>query len=308
MAMVGRLRKLREAAASLKPVTINVNDLRPPVRDPYLHYPRLMEVRKAIRGGDWPAATALLRALPPEGLVAAADVLAESPDLDVLLPRVLDDDPSDIDARALLAARMWTSGDPDRRADAMLLDTLTRDPSHVIAGTWRLRTIGRQDPDEVVRRYAEFEQHHRDVYTAQHHVLQGLLPKSGGTWERAWAFLGRIVADAPPGSPSPTLIADFHIERWKGTGTSLSDPGLQEDMVRAAEASVLHPSYKRTTGWVRVHNSYAFAFTQGGNFAHAGRIFTVLNNQMSRAPWDYLGTPEQTFSLERERCQLMKRS
>ena len=206
--------------------------------DPFVTVSGAHVLRDTTLIRDWPALRRVLeQARDADELTFDVDVLADLPGIETFLQGVLAEDPDDVLARTLLAARYvrlgWavrggayadkvgkdqfaTFHDWLRRAEQILVDVCADRPDLAPAWTTRILTARGLELGhaEARRRYARLAEHHPHVVAAQEQLIQQLCPKWGGTWEAALSFAREAAAAAPPGAPSGTVIATVHIERW----------------------------------------------------------------------------------------------
>lgn len=330
------------AAPSVPPEP--VEELGPdPLRDEMLLYPDLREMADAVDRRDWPAVRAYIEHMPTaDDRCWAAAQFAERSGADAVLRAALAADPSDDLAAALTGHRLIAAAwdvrgggrastvsqeqfdrfhDLLRQADATFQDVLARDPANLFAGTGRL-TSGRGlqvGLGEVIRRYELLERHYPHLWAAQGPLLQQLVPKWGGDWPRAWEFAVRCAQAAPPGSPCAVQVVWYHLEQWieladdAPAGSPQADrlahpyftqPQVHADLVRAAEASVLNPAYRRPRGWEGIDGAFAMCFALAGDLPRAAVHFAALDNRMAEAPWNYL--PRRTLVYRQMRARALR--
>lgn len=157
--------------------------------------------------------------------------------------------------------------------------------------------------DEVT----ELEPLHR---AAHNHMIQALAPKWGGSNDAMFEFARHVTATAPEGSAVHVVIAEAHIERWLWTlvgdqadsdaaNRYWSRPGVRDEVVEAAERSVLSPHYQRTARYPWDHQLYAFAFWMTDRYDLAATMFERVGDVVSEFPWIYKGDPGQVFESVR---------
>lgn len=281
------------------------------ITDPWEVYPELQPLRSALSAADWRAVRALLlRWEDPDEQAMAVCRLVNWPGSETMLARAVAADPEDTAAKALLGARTLIMGwdvrgggrastvsreqfdvfhDHVQRADVMFREVLARDPGNVCALEWRI-TAARalsMGQSETMRRWSQLAAHRPHMLAGQQQTLQGLLPKWGGSWERAWDFAVGCARSAPPGAPNPVLVADYHLERWLEESDEAYLAAHRHDLAYAADYSVLHPDYRPRLGWVGVHNMFAMALGKAGEFDRAAKVFDRLENRVSEHPWGY---------------------
>ncbi len=280
-------------------------------------YPEARAVRERVAARDWAGARRLLDTMPPVGRTMAARIAGEHPGCEGFLREVLDRDPADSAASAVLAYRLIDIGwairssyraqhvsgqqfadfhDWLRQAEAVLIDGVARNPRD--PALWTARTVTARGLElglaEVRRRYdrtAAVDPHH---LPAQSHLVQSLCPKWSGSWELVHPFSRAAMLAAPLGAVQGVLVAEAHIEHWlelpSGTDTAYLNGGPVRDELReAAERSVLHPDFGRDYGWVQAVSTFAFVFSLLNDRRTAARLFTMLGDVATEQPWAYLG-------------------
>lgn len=282
------------------------------VTDFWDFYPELQPLRGALAAGDWPTTREfLLRWDDADERAIAGNGVTDWPGSETMLARAVDADPQDMVAKALLGARTVVMGweirsartadgvsrerfeafhDHVRRADVMFREALAHDPAIVWAGTWRIavaRALS-MGQNETMRRWTDLAAHWPHLLAGQAQTLQGLLPKWGGDWDRAWEFVVECTDSAPPGARNGVLVAEYHLEKWLDeTYDENYLPAHRDDLIYAADRSVLHPDYRRGLGWVAIHNRFAMVLSCAGEFDRAARVFDGLENRVTEHPWDY---------------------
>ncbi|GIF41263.1 hypothetical protein BC793_115218 [Actinoplanes xinjiangensis] len=305
---------------------------RQPDLDPAAAYPRITGLRDALDSGDWPACRAVLDASAPVERTELTMVPFAEPGLETFLRGVLDGDPGDGAAAALLGRHLigtaWRvptgaraeRGAPRRpagrtdglvTAERLLVDAAARSPRDPAIWTARLVTarglrLGRSEAARRYRRLAEIDPHH---LPAQWQYLQQLCPEPGGDWEPAHAFARETAEAAPPGSFGPVLVAEAHLEHWNrehhrqpGAGRRyLADDRVRAGLHEAARRSVWHADFRHTHGWVRVTSTFAMAFALLDDRPAADSLFTTLGDLGSDHPWYHLGDPGAVIVKYRKR-------
>jgi hypothetical protein len=213
-------------------------------------------------------------------------------------------------ARLVSRKRFAVFHDHLRRAERLLIDVTAREPHNAMAWAERLLTARGLElgQSEARRRYDRLAEHHPHHFMAQSRLLQQLCPKWGGTWEEMHAFARACMLAAPPGSLSPVLVAEGHLERWLhlgGTGTQKAkrymrrQPQVREEIVEAAHRSVLDPAFRSRYGWRSAHNVFAAAFSLMGERKRAAVHFRSLGNVASDHPWYYFADKSAAFRVNR---------
>lgn len=318
---MGFFNKLKDGA-TFRAERFALRDEVRPVTDPLEIYAEAGDLTQLVAAGDWAGLGAFLATLDDEDRAWALHYTLElGGGVHKLIERAAAAAPDDLEAAAMLGASLVVRGwavrgggysstvgedafevfhDHLRRAEAMFLGVLSREPANLTAGIWRL-TSGRGlqvGLNEITRRYEQFAEAHPHHYRAQAQVLQALYPKWYGTWESAHAFALRCAESSPPGSPNAGLVADYHLERWwnhdKAEGLYFT-PGVRADIVRAADHSVLHSDYQAPLGWATLHGMFALCLCFSEEWARADRQFDALDNRMAKSPWDLFSDPELMY-------------
>ncbi|MFD9128784.1 hypothetical protein [Kitasatospora sp. NPDC059571] len=302
------------------------------VFDPAAAIPELAAVRQAAERGDWPAVGALFAGCAEEeGRMVLADEVAGTAGAEHLLARVLEVRPNDPLATALLADRHihlgWDARTSRRaqdvtaegwqgfrhhlnRAEQLLIGAVARDRGHAMA--WSLRitvamglSLGQSEARRRQRCLSLASPHH---YDGQRRLLQQLLPKWGGSWDAAHAFVHESVRAAPPGSICGALVARYHVERLEELGRQdrlayAARPDVRHELAGAAAASVLHPACRVRYGLITAHSMFALLASLAGDPAAAALHFRAMGPYGSTYPWGILGgQPEETFAEHRARA------
>jgi hypothetical protein len=293
----------------------------PPSFDAWSRYQELAPVRAAVDSRDWDAAAAAFSALGPQELSLALELVADESDVERMLEAVVAAEPDDPLARTLLARRYasigwqipagtWAVDDGAEkveefrewlvRAEQILIDVCVDHPDHVPAWEARLLTAhGLQlGPSEARRRYDRLAALSPRHYRAQRAYLQMLVPKWGGSWEAAEAFVAECASDAPDGAPSRALLTSLLIERWLDLG-EVPDDGALERLGEIARASVLHPDHVPGPDADSVHAELALLFTFAERLDYAAAHFRALGDHPVSAGWDYLDDKAQWYARSR---------
>lgn len=297
--------------------------------DPGAAYPEFGPLRAALARRDWPAARTVLDGVPPQLRATMVWTCGSEQTDDGFLRGVLDADPADSSAAAMLAAHLidvgWTirSGrrakhvTPEqfnlfhqwlRKAEAVLIEATARNPHDPTLWTQRM-TSGRGlevGQSEIRRRYdrvARIDAHH---LAAQQQLVQQLCPKWGGTWEQVHTFARAAMIAAPPGYPQGMLVADAHIEQAldgdsPGLAEYLRQEPVRAQLYDAATRSVWHPDFRRWVGWVGAVSTFAMVFSVLGDQRAAGHLFGMLGNLATESPWYYLGDGDAVTQIRRYR-------
>lgn len=195
-----------------------------------------------------------------------------------------------------------------RIAEHLLADVAARDPDDVTARTWLVTSArGTQMGKEVAQaRFDEVVKRHPFHVVAHEQRLQYLCDKWFGSHEEMFAFARSAAASAPDGSLLPELIPVAHLEKWLSLPSGddavyITSQEVRDEVIAAAERSVLHPSFTPAHGWVPRANSFAMALEMTQAIDHAARVFDLLGDRVSRWPWFYHGKdPAEAFVTGRD--------
>ncbi|MBO3739864.1 hypothetical protein [Actinoplanes flavus] len=185
------------------------------------------------------------------------------------------------------AAKLWF--DRLRRAEDCLDEVVEREPGN--ADAWRyLITLGRArdlPQEERRRRFDGLIAADPTHYFGHVQMLEGLMPKWGGSTEAMFTF-ARERAAACPGTHIPTLVVLAHLENRRGNGGNdyLERDDVAEDIWQASQLSVFHDDYQETLLTPIVWNNFAFALTFTGQFPSACSIYDVIEDDwIMKSPW-----------------------
>ncbi|MEV6106815.1 hypothetical protein AB0M28_19170 [Streptomyces sp. NPDC051940] len=280
-----------------------------------------------MTGRDWATVRAYVGELgEPDLQAVAAKTVAETPGAEEFLVGVSGRDKGDVLARTLLAGTLvhvgWgirtgarakdVSADRFtrffgylRRAERLLIDVCAEDPANALAWLHRITTArGLQlGASEARRRYERVAEHHPHFYSAQSQLLQQLCPKWSGTWQEAHGFANECAAAAPPGSLSPLLVAEAHLEHYAdrdGPSYDLTGPAAQRELTEAVHRTVMHDGFRADFHWIYAHGLFACLYSVAEDPQKAAWHFRQLGNRGSEAPWDRLyGDPVAAYTRQR---------
>ncbi|GAA3433071.1 hypothetical protein GCM10018954_026740 [Kutzneria kofuensis] len=287
-------------------------------------FPELVELRESVRAADWTAIELFFAGLSDVDMTAfAVNVVGQVEGAEDFLAGL----PPTPLARRLHAARRiakaWEIRTGYRAqhvkreqfegmhaqlriAEPILIELTAEDPSDTVAWCLRLNTaLGLQlGQSEARRRYDRLARFAPHCFTAQSRLAQQLCPKWGGNWEALHAFGQECMESAPPGSLSPTVAAEAHLEHFFDEGDGyLRKVTVQREIVAAAEKSVLHPDFAGGYHWPRAHGVYALLFATMGQHDRAAVHFTALGDAGSEYPWQSAsGSPESHFRTLRDKA------
>jgi hypothetical protein len=284
-------------------------------------FPELVELRESARAADWTAIELFFAGLSDTDMaVHAVKVVADVAGAEEFLEQL---PPSPL-ARRLLAARYvsqaWEirSGERAqhvsrdqfegmhellRRAEPILIQLTAKDPADAVAWVFRLTTARGLElgQSEARRRYDRLARVAPHCFAAQSRLLQQLCPKWSGSWEVAHAFTQQCMDAAPPGSLSPAVVGEAHLEHYldlEGAerGRYLAKVSVQHEIRAAAEKSVLHPDFAGGYHWPQAHGVFAVLFAEMGDHRRAATHFEALGDAASEYPWTMFGDPAAGFA------------
>jgi hypothetical protein len=143
----------------------------------------------------------------------------------------------------------------------------------------------------------------RDPLDLETHVewVSQLQPRWGGEPGEALSFAREAFAAAPEGHRLGCLIAIAHIEDWVESDrkSCLITPEIQDELLDAAERSILHPAYVRRPGWQQDFNMFAMALSLASERIALPRVFHELQGAYTTWPWRYMAQPETMYARAR---------
>ncbi|MFS4091027.1 hypothetical protein [Streptomyces sp. AF1A] len=143
----------------------------------------------------------------------------------------------------------------------------------------------------------------RDPLDLETHVawVSQLQPRWGGEPGEALAFAREAFAGAPEGHRLGCVIAMAHIEEWVESDhkNCLITPETQDELLEAAERSILHPAYVRRPGWQQDFNMFAMALSLASERIALPRVFHELQGAYTSWPWRYMAKPEEMYARAR---------
>ncbi|MFK0108422.1 hypothetical protein [Streptomyces sp. NPDC091217] len=143
----------------------------------------------------------------------------------------------------------------------------------------------------------------RDPLDLETHVewVSHLQPRWNGEPGAALAFAREAFARVPDGDRLGCVIAMAHIEDWVESDRKncLITPEIQDELLDAAERSILHPAYVRRPGWQQDFNMFAMALSLASERIALPRVFRELGGAYTPWPWRYMGRPEQMYARAR---------
>lgn len=285
-------------------------------------YPELAAVRSAVRSRDWDATAAELAVLRPQHLSLALELVADEDGVEGMLERAVDAAPGDPLASTFLARRYASIGWGVRtgaraadvpaaqlaefrtwlvRAEQLLVEVCADHPEHVPAWETRLLTargleLGLSEARRRYDRLAALSPHH---HRAQRAFLLQLVPRWGGSWEAAEAFVAECATGAPEGAASRGLAASLMVERWLELGEVPRDDAGLERLRRTARESVLHADHVPGPDGDTVHAELALLLTFVERHRDAAPHFTVLGDEPVPSGWEYLDHGDEWYARSR---------
>jgi hypothetical protein len=299
-----------------------------PVFDPVAAYPEIGRLRGAVAARDWPEVSGfLLRQQDDHDRSFLISYVTESAGVETFLETMTHRSTTSL-AHVLLANRYITlawdartskrakyvSGEQFatmhnylRKAERILIDVTANEPGNVLAWEARLTTARGLElgQSEARRRYDRLAAHNPHHFPAQQRLLQQLCPKWSGSWDAMHGFARDCLRGAPRGGYQGVLAAQGHLEHWlELTGAEraayLRQPRVFQEIVEAAQSSVLHPSFRPRYGWVSAHGEFALIFGLAGEHTRAAVHFRALRGFAAERPWSYLGDKTEMFVKYRD--------
>jgi hypothetical protein len=274
-------------------------------------YPEVAELRALVRGRDWPGVQAFVARAPgePERAFLTQSVAGVPGSEEFLAERVAAADRPGL-AHTMLGGRYIAIGWEIRttkraqyvsreqfaalheylcKAEQLLIDATVTRPDDVAGWNERLSTarglgLGLSEARRRYDRLAETDPHN---YRAQWSMVQQLCPKWSGSWEALFPFARECVRTAPPGAHTPVVILDAHVEHSYDAGGDAywKRADVRDEVYDAAARSIDHPDFRRTYGWVEVHNVFAYVYSLMGDHTRAAASFRAIGNLGSRLTW-----------------------
>ncbi|MFF2127904.1 hypothetical protein ACFVW1_21385 [Streptomyces olivochromogenes] len=286
---------------------------------------RVLALVEAADAGDWEAVKA---ALAPFDLGRDHQVLGELAELDGMqdwIGRVVEED-KEHRATALLISGTrhiiwgWEARTADRAvnvtqeqwrifherlhiAEEHLLEAAELRPEWITP--WRrLLTSGRgMSLGPAVNETRRDAALRRDPLDLETHIewVSYLQPRWSGEPGQALAFAREAFVGAPEGHRLGCVIAMAHIENWVESDNKncLETPEIQDELLDAAEHSILHPAYERFPGWQEDFNTFAMAMSLASSHSALPRVFEQLQGAFTPWPWKYMAQPEKMYARAR---------
>ncbi|MFF1722662.1 hypothetical protein [Streptomyces sviceus] len=286
---------------------------------------RVLALVEAADAGDWEAVKA---ALVPFDLGRDHAVLGELAELDGLqdwIGRAVDEDKEHRATALLISGARHISWGWEARTSARAVD-VTQEQWRIfherleiaeeqlleaaeLRPDWvtpwrRLLTSGRGmslgPAVNETRRDAALRRDPLDPGTHIEWVSQ-LQPRWGGEPGQALTFAREAFAGAPDGHRLGCVVAMAHIEEWVESDQKncLVTPETQDELLDAAERSILHPAYVRSPGWQEDFNIFAMALSLASESIALPRVFHALEGAFTPWPWKYMAQPEKMYARAR---------
>ncbi|MEU4618386.1 DUF4034 domain-containing protein [Actinoplanes sp. NPDC023801] len=194
-----------------------------------------------------------------------------------------------------------------RLAENCLDEVTRRTPEDTTA--WAFLTAsarGRQiGPEEAAARFDAVVKYAPEHVMAHEQRLQYLCAKWSGSHEEMFAFARESASKATPGSQVHNIVAAAHIEYWLRLPSGedqehMRHPQVRQELIAAANQSVLHPSFRFVPGWPSRANTFAMALHMSGEFGWAARVFDVVGDHVTDWPWSYRGNAAKRFVSARK--------
>ncbi|MFE4599872.1 hypothetical protein ACFRKE_03365 [Kitasatospora indigofera] len=309
--------------------------LPPPDFRPHAALPELAVVRQATAVGNWSSIRTIHESCTDEQVRHAASwAVVETEGAPQLIALALKHNPGDHLAGTLLAhwhlRAAWTARGAAQaseiapaqwaefrhhldHAERLLTHVIAHEPDTVLAWTLRHSTaLGLSlGLSEARRRHHHLIRLHPHHYIGQRIMLRQLLPKWGGSWEAAEAFARQSMREAPDGSMSAALVAEYHLERWSARKNPrdhrhLRQPQVRAELAQAAARSVLHPHCRARYGVTQAHSTFAMLASIAGDHHAAAEHFRAMSPFASTEPWEHLGRFPQTYFMDNRKRALAK--
>ena len=143
----------------------------------------------------------------------------------------------------------------------------------------------------------------RDPLDLETHIewVSQLQPRWSGEPGQALEFAREAFAGAPDGHRLGCVIAMAHIEDWVESDNKncLVTPEIQDELLDAAERSILHRAHVRRPGWQEDFNIFAMALSLARQRVAMPRVFHELGGAYTPWPWRYMGQPEEMYARAR---------
>jgi hypothetical protein len=148
---------------------------------------------------------------------------------------------------------------------------------------------------------------HRAAYAA---ALQSLTVKRGGskTHDLMFAFARKVLTDAPEGSGLHSLICEAHCERYATIESPeeqdeyFQQNGVMNEIIAAAENSVLSRKYEENVYSIYDRNYFAFCLAQCHAYELALQQFEALGPSIVPTPWMYFDEPIEAYASIYDGC------
>ncbi|MET9605285.1 hypothetical protein ABZZ17_09470 [Streptomyces sp. NPDC006512] len=295
--------------------------------------PDVQQVREAAGAADWATVRRLFEARPDGGdstelLWAAADtagverwiVPAVEAEPDAALPRLVAgfrhiswawEARTAARAQHVSREQFEVFHSRLRLAEQWLYEAAEREP-RLTAPWYGLLVTGRGlqvGSTQALRRFEAAVRrapHHLGAHTQR---LQQVCHKWGGSHEEMHAFARESAAAAPGGSALGMLVADAHLEHWLSLDSGADDRYMRDPQVRAslheaAEHSYRHPGFGQAASpyqQLQVLNSFAMAFSLGGDRTAARECFLATDGAVTESPWQYLNGSDPAAAYRKHR-------
>lgn len=286
---------------------------------------RVLALVEAAGSGDWPAVKA---ALAPFDLGRDDQVLGELADLDGVqnwIGRAVEEDKEHRATALLISGARHVNWGWEARTSALAVD--------VSQAQWRVFHERLQIAEEQLLEAAELQPEwvtpwrrlltsgrgmslgpavnetrldaalRRDPLNLDAHIqwVSQLQPRWGGKPGEALAFAREAFAGAPDGHRLGCVIAMAHIEDWVESSRQdrLVTPEIQDELLEAAERSILHRAHVRRPGWQEDFNTFAMALSLASESIALPRVFRELGGAYTPWPWKYMSQPEKMYARAR---------
>lgn len=188
------------------------------------------------------------------------------------------------------------------QAEQILVEVVAVEPGQVEA--WHVRLVTSRGLElglaESRRRYARLTAIDDQHVLGHLAMAVELYPGWNGDWPAALELARSVSRSARPGTLVPLVVLDVHFDRWAADGVeALNDQEVIDEIVRAAQASVLHPDFVPVLGWREAHSDLALFFSLVDMYGHAAVHFNALGDEPVEATWCYFSRSREQFEAYR---------
>ncbi|MDR2973756.1 MAG: hypothetical protein LBV00_03435 [Propionibacteriaceae bacterium] len=188
------------------------------------------------------------------------------------------------------------------RLERYLLDQLADHPDE--ASLWATRITSGMGlavgPAEIARRYRHVAALEPTMYEGARRHLTALFPTWYGTDDDALSFVRSQATGAPQGSTMRALPVEYYAQRWRTEPDDqvkvlLAKPEVRQELVDAAQGSVLSPQHAPSLRDLTIHSNLALLLSLGRWTADAWPHFQALGPYPVWGLWSTLRNPEEAY-------------